>query len=64
VSGPDRERRRRPRPTMKLRRLLALVLIVLGAVLLWLAPETPGGIILIVAGVAVEIVGILLERRF
>lgn len=48
---------------MKLRRLLALVLIVLGAVLLWLAPETVSGIVLIVAGVSIEIIGIVLERR-
>lgn len=48
---------------MKLRRLLALVLIVLGAVLLWLAPETVSGIVLIVAGVGIEIVGFVLERR-
>jgi len=49
---------------MKLRRLLAAVLIVLGALLLWFAPETTIGIVLIIAGIGIEILGIALERRF
>jgi drug/metabolite transporter (DMT)-like permease len=54
---------------MKLRRILAAVLIVLGAVLMLAAPESTGvspalgGIVLIVLGVLVEAIGIALERR-
>jgi drug/metabolite transporter (DMT)-like permease len=51
------------------RRILAGVLVVLGAVLMLLAPQTlftgqSGiGAIVILAGVAIEIAGIALERR-
>jgi drug/metabolite transporter (DMT)-like permease len=54
---------------MKPRRILAGVLVVLGAVLMLLAPQTlftgqSGiGAIVILAGVAIEIAGIALERR-
>lgn len=48
---------------MKLRRLLALTLIVLGAVLWWMAPETVSGLVLIGIGVVIELLGLVLERR-
>lgn len=48
---------------MKPRRLLAAVLIVLGGVLLFAAPETWGGLYVIIAGVTIEVVGIVLEKR-
>ena len=53
---------------MKLRRTIAGILIVLGIVLMVFAPETMGGetiggIALIVAGIIIEIVGIVLEKR-
>lgn len=48
---------------MKRRRLVAIVLIVLGALMLWLAPETGGGVILIVAGIVIEVLGLIMEHR-
>lgn len=48
---------------MKARRLVAGLLIVLGAVMLFAAPETRGGVLAIAAGVIIEIVGIALEKR-
>jgi drug/metabolite transporter (DMT)-like permease len=56
---------------MKLRRIFAAALIVLGAVLMLAAPNSAGmsrtlsdiGIALIVLGVLVEAVGITLERQ-
>lgn len=48
---------------MKPRRISAIVLVILGGVLLVLAPETWGGLVLMGVGVIVEIVGITLERR-
>ena len=50
-------------PPMKPRRLLAAILIVLGAVMLFAAPETLGGLLAIAAGVMIELVGIALEKR-
>jgi hypothetical protein len=48
---------------MKPRRLLAGTLVVVGAVLMFAAPETVSGVAMIALGVLVEIVGIMLERR-
>ena len=48
--------------TTKHRRILAVLLIIIGGLLLWLAPESPGGIILLVLGVAIELIGITLEK--
>jgi membrane-bound ClpP family serine protease len=48
--------------TTKNRRILAVLLILIGALLLWFAPESPGGIILLVCGIAIEIIGIALEK--
>lgn len=45
-----------------LRRAIGLSLVVLGALLMWLAPEVIAGIVLLAAGVILEIVGITLER--
>jgi hypothetical protein len=47
----------------KQRRILAGSLIVLGAVLMLFATESMGGLVLIALGVAVEIIGIALERK-
>jgi hypothetical protein len=48
---------------MKPRRVVAALLIALGAVMLFAAPETFGGVLAIAAGVMIEIVGIALEKR-
>jgi membrane-bound ClpP family serine protease len=48
---------------MKPRRILSAILIVLGAVMLFAATETLGGLIAIGAGVVIEVVGIALEKR-
>ncbi len=45
------------------RRVVGAVMIVSGAVLLWLAPEVLPGVLLLAAGVALEIAGIALEHR-
>lgn len=50
-------RKRRPR------RVLAMLLVVLGGVLMYLAPEVWFGVVLLVLGVVVEAVGIALEHR-
>jgi hypothetical protein len=46
----------------KTRRIVALVLLVLGGLLLFLAPQTWGGAVLMGLGVVIEVVGITLER--
>ena len=48
---------------MKPRRIVAALLIVIGAVAMFAAPKTLGGILMIAAGVLIEILGIALERR-
>ncbi|MCL4799745.1 MAG: hypothetical protein KJ025_09180 [Burkholderiales bacterium] len=45
------------------RRILAGALVVLGAVLIFAAPETVSGVVLISIGILIELVGIMLERR-
>lgn len=45
------------------RRALALVLIVLGGALMYLAPEIWAGVALLVVGVLLEVAGITLEHR-
>jgi hypothetical protein len=45
------------------RRSLALFLVVLGGVMMFLAPEIWGGLAVLALGVAIELVGIALERR-
>ena len=54
---------------MQSRRIIAIVLVVLGGVLIYVAPESVGefisvsGFILIALGVVVEAVGIYLEHK-
>ena len=54
---------------MKSRRFIAIVLVVLGGILIFFAPETlgeyvsVGGLVLIAVGVIVEAVGIYLEHK-
>jgi Zn-dependent membrane protease YugP len=47
----------------RLRRTLAVFLVVLGGVLMLLAAEVWAGVVLLVAGVVLELVGIALERQ-
>jgi hypothetical membrane protein len=47
----------------KQRRILAGTMVVAGGVLMFFAPESVGGLVLIVAGVVVEIIGIFLEHK-
>jgi len=46
-----------------LRRALGALLAGVGALLMWLAPESWSGVALLAAGVALEAVGITLEHR-
>lgn len=46
-----------------LRRVLGALLVITGALLMWLAPEVWSGVALLVAGIALEAVGIALEHR-
>jgi drug/metabolite transporter (DMT)-like permease len=45
------------------RRILATLLVVLGGVLMMLAPEIWAGLAVLVLGVVVELAGIALERK-
>lgn len=45
------------------RRIVAFGLIILGAVLMFLAPEVLVGVVMMIAGVLVEMIGITLEHR-
>ena len=45
------------------RRVLATILIVLGSVLMFLAPEIWAGLIVLALGVVIELAGIALERK-
>jgi hypothetical protein len=45
------------------RRLIVLALLAAGGLLMWLAPATPVGLVLLGAGILVEIAGIALERH-
>lgn len=47
----------------RIRRTGALILVVLGAVLMFLAPEVWQGALLLALGVLLELVGIALEHR-
>jgi membrane-bound ClpP family serine protease len=49
--------------TKKTRRTIGAVLLVLGAVMLALAPETIGGLVLIALAIALEATGIYLEHK-
>ena len=45
------------------RRTLAMILVILGGVLMAMAPEIWAGLVVLVLGVALELAGIALERR-
>ena len=45
------------------RRTAALGLVILGGVLLFLAPDSVFGIVLVSVGILIEVIGIYLERR-
>ena len=46
-----------------LRRGLGALLVVLGALLIWLPYDLASGIVLVLAGAALELVGMALEKR-
>jgi hypothetical protein len=46
-----------------MRRIVAGVLFVFGVVLMLAAPDTRAGLVVLVLAVAIEVAGILLERR-
>ena len=45
------------------RRVIAVIMVVLGALLMLLAPEAWPGALLLILGVVVELLGIALERK-
>ena len=45
------------------RRVLAIFLVVLGGVLMYLAPEMWAGLVVLALGVVIELAGITLERK-
>ena len=47
----------------KIRRPLAIALMILGALLLVMAPETSVGLALLIAGAMIEIIGLALEHK-
>ncbi len=47
----------------RIRRTGALIMVVLGAILIFLAPEVWQGALLLALGVIIELVGIMLERN-
>ena len=53
----------------KLRRTVGLILVIIGALLMWLAPapafggRAATGAVLLAAGIVLELIGIALERR-
>jgi len=47
----------------RIRRTIAVTIILLGAILMLLAPEVLPGALLFVSGVILELVGIALERK-
>jgi len=46
-----------------IRRPLAALLVILGAAILFLAPETWAGALLLVLGVTIEMVGVAIKRK-
>jgi hypothetical protein len=47
----------------RIRRATAVSMMILGAILMFLAPKVWWGVLLFVLGAAVELIGIALERR-
>ena len=68
VSGA-RKRFRQPREILlmirnkSLRRSLGALLVLLGALLIWLPYDLTSGVVLVLAGATLELVGIALEKR-
>ncbi len=48
---------------MKLRRIIAIGLVVLGGILIFFATETVEGVALIALGLIIELIGVHLERK-
>jgi membrane-bound ClpP family serine protease len=46
-----------------IRRPLAALLMILGAAMMYLAPQTWAGVLLLILGVSVEVIGIALKRK-
>lgn len=46
-----------------LRRAAGVFLVLLGGLMMWLSPEALGGALVMGAGIALELVGLSLERR-
>ena len=44
------------------RRVAAIVAIMIGALFMWLSPEQPVGAIMLMAGIALEVLGIRLDH--
>ena len=51
-----------PMEPKALRRIAGITLIVAGALLMWLSPETLSGALVMGAGVALELLGVAFER--
>lgn len=49
--------------TKRSRRVLAIALIIVGGGLMLLAPDSKGGLVLLLAGIGIEIVGFTLEKK-
>lgn len=47
----------------KLRRVMGALLVVAGAIAMWLAPESLSGAVLLSVGIALEAAGLVLEHR-
>lgn len=45
------------------RRTVGTLLAAAGALLMWLAPESPAGLALLAAGIGLETIGLRLERK-
>lgn len=50
-------------PKVKLRRVIAVALLVVGALTLLLVPDTSGGWLLLAGGAAIETLGLVLKHR-
>ena len=46
-----------------IRRPFAAMLVILGAVIIFLAPETWAGVLLLILGVLIEVAGIAIKRK-
>lgn len=47
----------------RIRRTVALIMVVLGGILMFLAPEVWQGALLLALGIVIELIGITLERK-